>query len=66
MKNMENICQCDRGYKSCKGEVQKRDLKKDFQWDVKAKNYNLTLCDYHFQVIHYMKNNIIDLLKSNG
>lgn len=62
---MENIkCQCNKGYNTCKGNVEERDLKKDFQWDISLKNYKLNLCDYHFSVIHYMKDEIIKLLKS--
>jgi len=57
-------CQCDYGYNSCKGEIQERDLKKDFQWDIKCRSYKLVLCDYHFSIIHYMKDKIINLLKS--
>lgn len=60
---MENIkCQCDKGYNSCKGKIEQRNLKKDFQWDIKCKNYNLYLCDYHYSVVSYMKIQIIKLL----
>lgn len=59
-------CQCDKGYNACKGEIKERDLKKDFQWDIKVRNYNLNLCDYHFEVIHYMPSEIIKLLKENA
>jgi hypothetical protein len=65
MKNMENMkCQCDYGYGSCKGNVEERDLKKDFQWDIKVRNYKLNLCDYHYSVIHYKKTEILELLKN--
>jgi len=57
-------CQCDRGYNSCKGKTEERDLKKDFQWDIKVKSYKLNLCEYHFSVVHFMPTEIMNLLKN--
>lgn len=62
---MENIkCQCDYGYNSCKGEIKERNLKEDFKWDIKARNYKLILCDYHYSVRFFMRTEMDRLLKN--